>query len=194
MAFFPSNSSFPAILGELYSAAFNAPAFNWVCSPAVTELETVMMDWMADLFTLPECYKSSSDGGGVIQGSASEAIVTVMIAARDRYLRDVTKHIVDEQEATDAFYTRRGKLVALGSTMTHSSTQKAAQIAGVRFLAVPALAEHGYRMLGSTLRDTLEQCRAKGLEPFYLTASLGQQTLMKAFRLKHTTLGQSKAY
>lgn len=173
MAFFPSNSSFPAILGELYSAAFNAPAFNWICSPAVTELETVMLDWMADLFNLPECYKSSSNGGGVLQGSASEAIVTTMIAARDRYLRDATKDIADEKERDDAFYTRRGKLVALGSTTTHSSTQKAAQIAGVRFMAVPAPEEHGYRMVGSTLRETLERCRVEGLEPFYLTATLG---------------------
>lgn len=175
MAFFPSNSSFPAILGELYSAAFNAPAFNWICSPAVTELETVMLDWMADLFNLPDCYKSSSNGGGVLQGSASEAIVTTMIAARDRYLRDATKDIADEKERNDAFYTRRGKLVALGSTTTHSSTQKAAQIAGVRFMAVPAPEEHGYRMVGSTLRETLEQCGVEGLEPFYLTATLGQQ-------------------
>ena len=175
MAFFPSNSSFPAILGELYSAAFNAPAFNWIYSPAVTELETVMMDWMADLFGLPDIYKSGSDGGGVIQGSASEAIVTVMIAARDRYLSDATKHIAGETERTDAFYARWGKLVALGSAMAHSSTQKAAQIAGVRFIAVPAPAEDGYRMTGSHLRETIEQCRVEGLEPFYLTATLGQQ-------------------
>lgn len=139
-----------------------------------------MMDWMAGLFGLPGIYKSSSDGGGVIQGSASEAIVTVMIAARDRYLRDATKHIADEKERTDAFYARRGKLVALGSTMAHSSTQKAAQIAGVRFISVPAPAEDGYRMTGSNLRETLEQCRVEGLEPFYLTATLGQQIASQA--------------
>lgn len=174
MAFFPSNSSYPGMLGELYSAAFNAPAFNWICSPAVTELETIVLDWMADLCGLPGCYKSISEGGGVIQGSASEAVVTVMIAARDRYLRNATKHISDEKEREDAFYARRTRLVALGSAMAHSSTQKAAQIAGVRFRAVPAPAEEGYRMTGSTLKETVEQCLVEELEPFYLTATLGK--------------------
>ncbi|KAL9606869.1 MAG: hypothetical protein Q9167_008142, partial [Letrouitia subvulpina] len=172
MAFFPCNSTYPGMLGELYSAAFNAPAFNWICSPAVTELETIVLDWMADLYGLPGCYKSISEGGGVIQGSASEAVVTVMIAARDRYLRGATKHITDEKEREDAFYARRTRLVALGSTMAHSSTQKAAQIAGVRFRAVPAPEEEGYRMTGSTLKETVEQCLAEGLEPFFLTATL----------------------
>ncbi|KAI4215363.1 MAG: hypothetical protein LQ351_002263 [Letrouitia transgressa] len=162
-----------SMLGELYSAAFNAPAFNWICSPAVTELETIVLDWMADLCGLPGCYKSISEGGGVIQGSASEAVVTVMIAARDRYLRNATKHISDEKEREDAFYARRTRLVALGSAMAHSSTQKAAQIAGVRFRAVPAPAEEGYRMTGSTLKETVEQCLVEELEPFYLTATLG---------------------
>lgn len=72
------------MLGELYSAAFTAPAFNWVCSPAVTELETIVLDWLAQLLHLPSCFLSEGEGGGVIQGSASEAIVTVMVAARER--------------------------------------------------------------------------------------------------------------
>jgi aromatic-L-amino-acid decarboxylase len=53
MAFFPCNSSFPAMLGDMYSGAFNAAAFNWICSPAITELETIMMDWVAKLIALP---------------------------------------------------------------------------------------------------------------------------------------------
>ncbi|TVY93335.1 Tyrosine decarboxylase [Lachnellula willkommii] len=93
MAFFPASSSFPGMLGELYSAAFTAPAFNWICSPAITELETVVLDWLAKLLNLPDCYLSTSHGGGVIQGSASEAIVTSMVAARDKYLRETTSHL-----------------------------------------------------------------------------------------------------
>ena len=161
------------MLGELYSAAFTAPAFNWICSPVITELETIVLDWMADLYHLPECYKSASKGGGVIQGSASEAVVVAVIAARDRYLREATKDIKDENERENAFYTKRTNLVALGSVTAHSSTQKAAGICGVRFRAVPAPEEEGFRMTGAALKETVEQCLKDGLEPFYLTATLG---------------------
>jgi aromatic-L-amino-acid decarboxylase len=54
MAFFPASSTYPGMLGELYSAAFTAPAFNWLCSPAVTELETVVLDWLAELLALQD--------------------------------------------------------------------------------------------------------------------------------------------
>ena len=159
------------MLGELYSAAFNCPAFNWICSPAVTELETVVLDWMATVWGLPTCFQSSTEGGGVIQGSASEAVVTVMVAARDRYLREVTAHIKDPEEREEAFYLRRSKLVALGGEYSHSSTQKAAQIAGVRFRSISA--DDEYRLTGISLRKAIDECLAKGLEPFYLTVTFG---------------------
>ena len=172
MAWFPASSSYPGMLGELYSAAFTAPAFNWICSPAVTELETVVLDWLAKILNLPECYLSSTQGGGVIQGSASEAVVIVMVAARDKYLRETTSHL-SGLELEDAIAHKRSKLVALGSEMSHSSTQKAAQIAGVRFRSVPVTAENNYAMTGKDLEEVLLQCKAQGLEPFFLTATLG---------------------
>ncbi|TAQ85362.1 hypothetical protein B7494_g6328 [Chlorociboria aeruginascens] len=171
MAFFPASSSFPGMLGELYSAAFTAPAFNWICSPAITELETIVLDWLARLLNLPSCYLSTSHGGGVIQGSASEAIVTVMVAARDKYLRETTSHL-SGLELEDAIAHKRSKMVALGCETAHSSTQKAAQIAGVRFRAVPASGK-GFSMTGEGLEMVLQECKAQGLEPFYITTTLG---------------------
>ncbi|KAI2618863.1 pyridoxal phosphate-dependent transferase [Hypoxylon sp. NC1633] len=175
LAWFPSSSSFPAMLGEMYSTAFTGAAFNWICSPAVTELETIVLDWLAKAFSLPPCYLSTgpTNGGGVIHGTASEAVTTVLVAARDRYLRAATAHIEDEDEREDAMAVRRGKLVALASAAAHSSPKKAAQIAGVRFRAVPVRAADGYRMTGPALRESIQALRARGLEPFYLTATLG---------------------
>ncbi|OTB15475.1 hypothetical protein K445DRAFT_317731 [Daldinia sp. EC12] len=175
LAWFPSSSSFPAMLGEMYSAAFTGAAFNWICSPAVTELETIVLDWLAKAFGLPSCYLSTgpTNGGGVIHGTASEAIATMIVAARDKYLREATAHITDEEEREDAIAIRRSKLVALGSAATHTATKKGAQIAGVRFRAVPVHAADGYRMTGSELRRVILELRAKGLEPFFLTATLG---------------------
>lgn len=85
------------MLGELYSAALTAPAFNWLCSPAITELETVVLDWLAHMMNLPACFLSEGRGGGVIQGTASEAIVTVMIAARERAVNAASQGFEGEE-------------------------------------------------------------------------------------------------
>jgi aromatic-L-amino-acid decarboxylase len=177
LAFFPANSTYPGILGELYSAAFTSANFNWLCSPAATELETIVLDWLCKLLSLPGCYlsTSSSGGGGVIQGSASEAIVTVMVAARDRYLHRLTKDAKDEQEREKIIDEKRGKLVALCSDQSHSSTQKGCLIAGTKYRAikVPRSSNGNYGLTGATLRAALEAAKKDGLEPFYTTVTLG---------------------
>lgn len=144
MAFFPANSTYPGILGEMWSAALTAPAFNWMCSPVVTELETVVLDWLAKILKLPEVFLSSNEGGGVIQGSASEAIATVMVAARERFVRrqlereNLSPSTSSEEELEDRACEIRSKLVALGSEQAHSSTKKAAIIAGTRYRSISA--------------------------------------------------------
>jgi aromatic-L-amino-acid decarboxylase len=173
MAFFPCNSSFPAMLGDMYSGAFNAAAFNWICSPAVTELETVMMDWVAKLLALPKEFLSEGEGGGIIQGTASEVIVTALVAARERVVRRRLGDMPEGEERMDRAADIRGKLVALGSEHAHSSTQKAAIIAGTRYRSVPASKESNYSVTAASLKKTIEECRARGHEPFYFTITLG---------------------
>lgn len=175
MAFFSCTASHPANIAEMWSNAFNGAHFNWICSPAVTELETIVMDWLAKALALPECFLSggSTHGGGVLHGSASEAILTVMVAARDKYLATVTAHLPEGEDKEEAMWAHRSKLVALGSAGAHSSTKKAAQVLGVRFDTVPVDASTGFAITGAALRDKLAQLRARGLEPFYLTATLG---------------------
>ncbi|KAF4552413.1 Pyridoxal-dependent decarboxylase conserved domain-containing protein 2 [Elsinoe fawcettii] len=175
MAFFPANSTYPSILAEMWSAALTSANFNWICSPAVTELETVVLDWMAQALHLPPQYLSHGKGGGVIQGSASEAVATIMIAARERYLKTLIgeKHFSDDSEREDFEFAVRGKMVALSSSETHSSAKKAATITGVRYRAIPATAEHGFALQASSLRSTLESLTSQGLHPFQLTVNLG---------------------
>lgn len=172
MAYFPAPTSYPSMLGELYSSALAVSAFNWECSPAVTELEIVVMDWLAKMFNLPSCFLSSSTGGGVIQGTTSEAILAIMVAARERHLHQTTSHLFG-MEKENAMAHRRLKMVALGSEASHSCTQKAAMILGIRYKAVPVAIEDGFAMTGDMLAYTLKQCYEEGLEPFYLTATLG---------------------
>lgn len=161
------------MLGDMYSGAFNAAAFNWICSPAITELETVVMDWVAKLIGLPEVFLSEGEGGGIIQGTASEVVVTAVVAARERLIRRHLKDMPEGEEKMDAAADLRGKLVAMGSEHAHSSTQKAAIIAGTRFRSVPAPAANNYSVTAASLRATIEACTAKGLIPFYFTATLG---------------------
>ena len=83
-AYFPANASFPSILGELLSAGLGVQGMLWQTSPACTELETHVLDWLVGMLGLPETFLSTSAGGGVIQDTASSAVLAVLLAARDR--------------------------------------------------------------------------------------------------------------
>lgn len=178
MAFFPACATYPSILGEMYSSAFTAPAFNWLCSPACTELETIVLDWLADALHLPSDFRSDSPGGGggVIQGSASEAIVTVMVAARERYLNrraDAAGLPNPSAEREKWIAEKRPKLVALSSDQAHSSTAKGAIIAGTFHRTVETSWEDELGVQPSALEATIKKCIEDGLEPYYITLSYG---------------------
>ena len=120
-AYFPSNISYASILAELLSAGLGQQGMSWVTSPACTEVETLMLDWMHELLQLPERFLSTSAaGGGVIQGSASEAVLVAILAARWRATRGAVN--------ADGDTTR---LTAYLSAQTHSSAEKGLRIAGV---------------------------------------------------------------
>src|SRR5258708_1746218 len=72
-AFFPANNSGPSILGEFLSAGLGVQGMLWATSPACTELETHVLDWLVEMLALPEHFRSGSTGGGVIQDTASSA-------------------------------------------------------------------------------------------------------------------------
>lgn len=178
MAFFPACATYPSILGEMYSSAFTAPAFNWLCSPACTELETIVLDWLADAFHLPKDFRSDSPngGGGVIQGSASEAIVTVMVAARERYINRAADRAGLKEGSTERekwMMSKRSTMLALSSDQAHSSTAKGARIAGTYHRTVETRWEDGLAVQAGTLRKTIEDVIAEGLDPYYITLSYG---------------------
>ena len=161
------------MLAELYSAAFTAPAFNWLCSPAVTELETVVLDWLAKLLALPDCFLSTGEGGGVIQGSASEAVVTTAVAARERFIRHKFGDMPEGNEKDELVGKTRAKMIGLASDQAHSCTQKAMTIAGTKFQSISTSINNEFALTGEGVRGAIEQCRKDGLEPYFLTVSLG---------------------
>uniref|UniRef100_A0A8C0LJG9 Aromatic-L-amino-acid decarboxylase n=1 Tax=Canis lupus dingo TaxID=286419 RepID=A0A8C0LJG9_CANLU len=88
-AYFPSANSYPALLADILCGAIGCIGFSWAASPACTELETVMMDWLGKMLKLPEAFLAGQvgEGGGVIQGSASEATLVALLAARTKVTR-----------------------------------------------------------------------------------------------------------
>ena len=66
------------------SAGLGQQGMSWKTSPATTELETLVMDWLVDMMGLPRSFHSSTNGGGVIQDTASSATLCALLAARER--------------------------------------------------------------------------------------------------------------
>ena len=80
-AHFPSSGSIAGFLGEMLSTGFNVVGFNWMSSPAATELECIVMDWLGEMLKLPKSFLFSGNGGGVLQGTTCEAILCTLTAA-----------------------------------------------------------------------------------------------------------------
>ncbi|MDP1848604.1 MAG: pyridoxal-dependent decarboxylase [Solirubrobacteraceae bacterium] len=157
-AYFPANASPPSILAELVAAGLGAQGMLWATSPALTEIEAHVLDWLVDLLGLPAHFKTAGGpGGGVIQMSASDSTHLVHVVARDRAVR-----------AGAAI----GDLVAYGSSQAHSSVERGARVAGfahVRLVDVDAV----FALRTEALRDAIEQDLAAGLVPAIVTSAVG---------------------
>jgi aromatic-L-amino-acid decarboxylase len=162
-AFFPSNSSGPAVLGDLLSSGLGVQGMLWATSPACTELETHVLDWMVEMLALPGKFASTGTGGGVIQDTASSASLCAMLAARER----ATKYASNRRGCD-------GQLVAYTSSQAHSSLEKAAKIAGIGSDNLRAIeADENFAMRADVLRKKIAEDRAAGLTPFFVCATVG---------------------
>ncbi|KAL8596760.1 hypothetical protein ACOMHN_053856 [Nucella lapillus] len=161
-------SSYPSILGEILTNGIACLGLTWEVCPMSVELEVAMMDWLARMLHLPSFFLFSNPGlgGGMMQGNASEATLTCILAARTLTFRkcqrsqpDVTLgHMID-------------RLVAYCSEQAHSSVEKAAMIGGVRMRHLPTDEKRSLR--GVTLKAAILEDKAKGLIPFFVCATIG---------------------
>ena len=162
-AYFPANTSGPAILGDLLCAGLGVQGMLWSTSPACTEVETRVLDWLADLLGLPDKYRSEGNGGGVIQDTASSAILCALLAARER-----DSGLRTNREGCD------GKQVAYCSTQTHSSLEKAMGIAGLGRTNLRKVAvDENFALDAGKLAAQIKADRAAGLRPIFVCATLG---------------------
>jgi aromatic-L-amino-acid decarboxylase len=162
-AFFPANTSGPAILGELLSAGLGVQGMLWSTSPACTELETHVLDWLVDMLDLPAKFKSNGPGGGVIQDSASSAVLCAVLAARER----VTNYETNRRGCD-------GKLIAYASTQAHSSIEKAVRIAGLGSQNLRLIdVNDRFAMRPDALARQIQLDRQAGLTPCFVAATVG---------------------
>ncbi len=162
--YFPANTSGPSVLGDLVSSGLGVQGMLWATGPACTELETVMLDWLAGLLDLPERFRSTGRGGGVIQDSASSATLVATLGALHRASKGRWR--------TDGI-DRRYR--AYTSTEGHSSIEKAARIAGlgadgVRTIEVDPATR---AMRPAALRAAIEADLAAGVVPAIVVATIG---------------------
>jgi len=158
-AYFPANSSGPSVLGELLSAGLGVQGMLWATSPACTELETHVLDWMVELLGLPDRFASDGPGGGVIEDSASSATLCALLAARER---------------ARAAGADLGDLVAYATEHAHSSIEKGARIAGLgpdQLRRVPV--DRHFALDPAALATALAEDRAAGRVPFFCCATAG---------------------
>ena len=117
-AYYPTANSYPALMGGMLGDAIGCVGFTWMANPACTELEMITMDWLCKMAGLPNHFLHSSpgNGGGVIQGSASERSLVSLLASKSRKLNEIGCTSSDQ------------KLVAYHSRQAHSSMERAAML------------------------------------------------------------------
>ena len=158
-AYFPANASPPSVLAEMLTATMGAQCMLWQTSPAATEMETRMLAWLRQMTGLPAGLH------GVIQDSASGAILCALLTARER--------------ATGGRANRDGlaagpPVVAYTSEQAHSATEKGARIAGygkanIRLVATGTR----FAMDPDALAAAIREDRAAGRIPACVVASMG---------------------
>jgi len=161
--YFPCNNSGPSILGELLAAGMGVQGMLWATSPACTELETHVLDWIVEMLALPGHFKSSSAGGGVIQDSASSATLCAILAARERATGGQGNLAGGD-----------GRLAAYASPQAHSSIEKGVRIAGIgsnnlRLIEV----DEKCAMRPERLAEAIAADRAAGRRPCFVCATVG---------------------
>ena len=153
-AYFPANTSPPSILGELVTAGLGVQGMLWSTSPAATEIEEVVANWLVDMLGLPESWKTTGPGGGVIQMSASDSTHTALVVARERSSGDP------------------GKMVAYASEQAHSSIEKGARVAGYGHMRLVAVDDR-FAMRADALEAAMEADVAAGLIPVAVVSAVG---------------------
>ncbi|XP_024423758.2 histidine decarboxylase [Desmodus rotundus] len=168
-AYYPALTSWPSLLGDMLADAINCLGFTWASSPACTELEMNVLDWLAKMLGLPEHFlhhHPSSHGGGVLQSTVSESTLIALLAARKNKILEMK---VSEPGADESSLNAR--LIAYASDQAHSSVEKAGLISLVKMKFLPV--DDNFSLRGEALQKAIEEDKERGLVPVFVCATLG---------------------
>ncbi len=162
-AYFPANASPPSVLAEMLTATLAAQCMLWQTSPAATEMETRVLDWLRQMLGLPE------DLQGVIQHTASDATLAALLVARER---------ASGWRANEAGLAALGaeglRLAVYVSEEAHSSVEKGAKIAGYGKAALRQIpTDEAFALRPEALAEAIAADRASGITPACVVATLG---------------------
>ena len=156
--YFPSNTSFESMIGEILSNALGVVNFTWETSPAATELEERVMQWLRDMIGLPHEFE------GVIHDTASTATLTAIMTALNK--------ITDGKIHEDGFDGKKYRIYC--SDEAHSSVEKGAIMAGIgKKNVVKIELDEKYAMKSEKLRDAIEKDLKRGYVPFCIVSAIG---------------------
>ncbi|GAF87802.1 unnamed protein product, partial [marine sediment metagenome] len=158
-AYFNANASFPSILGEMLSAALGAQCMKWETSPAATELEEKVTDWLKEILGLPINFH------GVIHDTGSTSTLCAVLTAREKY----SGYQVNKQGVSSFNHLR-----FYCSTHTHSSVEKAIRIAGIGSENLVLVeTDDQFRLKPGLLEQAIENDKQNGGKPCCVIATLG---------------------
>jgi aromatic-L-amino-acid decarboxylase len=157
-AYFPGNSSYPSLLGEMLTSTLAAQCMIWETSPAAAELEERVMDWLKNMLGLPQ------EWDGCIQDTASTATLAAMLSARER----ITNFKINSEGFS------KEKLRYYCSTQTHSSIDKAIKVLGAGSNNLVKIAvDENMAMKPNKLKEAIEEDIASGFMPTAVVSAIG---------------------
>ncbi len=159
-AYFPANAAPVSVLAETYVSAIAAQCMLWQTSPAATELETRVCDWMRAAVGLPEGY------AGVIQDSASGATLCAVLTMRERALN---------WSGNSQGLSEKPRLRIYASAEVHSSIDRAIWISGIGEDNLVRIPSGGptRAMDVAALKEAIQSDRAAGYQPAGIIACVG---------------------
>ncbi|MFN8480023.1 MAG: pyridoxal-dependent decarboxylase [Kouleothrix sp.] len=158
--YFPANSELASVLGDYISTGLGIIGLSWQSSPALSEVEEVVTDWMRQMVGLSEAWS------GVIQDTASTSTLLALLCARER--------ATDYSLARGGLQAEPRPLVVYTSPHSHSSVEKAALLAGFGRVNVRTIAtDASYAMRADALVEAIAADRAAGAQPCAIVATTG---------------------
>ncbi|MDQ3170609.1 MAG: pyridoxal-dependent decarboxylase, partial [Acidobacteriota bacterium] len=158
--YFPSNGTLASVLGDFTSTGLGVLGLAWQSSPALTELEEVVCDWLRQMIGLEAAWQ------GVIQDTASTSTLVALVSARERATGfSLTRAGLQGEAAPLSVYTTRH---------SHSSVEKAALLAGFGRDNLRIVDhDHAYAMSATSLASAIASDRARGVVPCAVVATTG---------------------